>query len=92
MDGLYWFLVVVVAGWLTGKMIGNNGYREILARYTTDSLDTVFGIVGASIAGYLISGAAIGEGSSFIGYTPQSLALSLSCRACSGDFDKIHAF
>ncbi len=68
MDGLYWILVVAVTGWLTGKMVGEKGYGEILAGHAPDWLDIVLGIVGASIAGYLFSGAIIGEGSSFIGY------------------------
>jgi uncharacterized membrane protein YeaQ/YmgE (transglycosylase-associated protein family) len=68
MNGLYWFLVVAAAGWLTGKMIGDKGYGGILAGYPTDWLDILLGVVGASIAGYLFPGAAIGEGNAFFGY------------------------
>jgi len=49
-------------------MIGEKGFGEILAGHAPDWLDIVLGIVGAAIAGYLFSGAVIGEGSSFIGY------------------------
>ena len=66
MNGLFWVLVVGVTGWLTGKMFGVKGYGEALGGYT-DGLDIIFGIVGASIGGYLISLAIIGEGSFFSG-------------------------
>ncbi|MGH7773508.1 MAG: GlsB/YeaQ/YmgE family stress response membrane protein [Candidatus Binatia bacterium] len=66
MNGLFWVLVVGVTGWLTGKMFGGKGYGEALGGYT-DGLDIIFGIVGASIGGYLISLAIIGEGSFFSG-------------------------
>lgn len=69
MSGISWFLVVGISGWLAGKMIGGKAYGENLAGYSADGLDIVFGIVGASIAGYLYSGAVSGEASSFIGYT-----------------------
>jgi hypothetical protein len=44
MGGLYFILVVAVAGWLTGKMIGNKGYGEILPDYASDFLDIFLGI------------------------------------------------
>ena len=64
MNGLFWVLTVGVTGWLTGKMIGEKGYGEAFGGYT-DGLDIIFGIVGASIGGYLFFWAVIGEGSSF---------------------------
>lgn len=67
MNALFWVLMVGVAGWLTGKIIGEEGYGEILGGYA-DGLDIIFGIVGASIGGYLFSWAIIGEGSSFSRY------------------------
>ncbi|HEV8341090.1 MAG TPA: GlsB/YeaQ/YmgE family stress response membrane protein [Candidatus Binatia bacterium] len=52
MDAIFWVLVTGVAGWLTGKLIGEKGYGEALGGYT-GGLDILFGIVGASLGGYL---------------------------------------
>ena len=68
MNGIFWVLVVGVTGWLTGKMIGEEGYGKVLRGGYADGLDIFFGIVGASIGGYLFSWAVIGEGSSFSRY------------------------
>jgi len=65
MNGIFWVLVVGVTGWLTGKMIGEEGYGKVLRGGYADGLDIFFGIVGASIGGYLFSWAVIGQGSSF---------------------------
>jgi len=64
MNGLFWVLMVGVTGWLTGKMIGEKGYGEALGGYA-NGLDILFGVVGASIGGYLFFWAVMGEGSSF---------------------------
>lgn len=68
MNGIFWVLMVGVIGWLTGKLIGEKGYGKVLRGYATNGLDIVFGIVGASIGGYLFFWAVIGEGSLFSGY------------------------
>lgn len=64
MNGLFWVLAGGVAGWLTGKLIGERGYAETLRDYVCDGLDFVLGIVGASIGGHLFFWVVIGEGSS----------------------------
>ena len=56
-----------ITGWLTGKLIGEKGYGKALGGYAR-GLDIVFGIVGASIGGYLFFWAVIGEGSLFSRY------------------------
>jgi uncharacterized membrane protein YeaQ/YmgE (transglycosylase-associated protein family) len=58
MDAIFWVLVTAVAGWLTGKLIGEKGYGA-LGGYT-GGLDILFGIVGASIGGYLYFWTVIG--------------------------------
>jgi len=68
MNGLIWVLMAGVAGWLTGKIVGQEGYAKALDGYATKGLDIVFGIMGASIGGYLFFWAVIGEGSSFSRY------------------------
>ncbi|TAJ80169.1 GlsB/YeaQ/YmgE family stress response membrane protein [bacterium] len=68
MNGLIWVLMAGVAGWLTGKIVGQEGYAKALDGYVTKGLDIVFGIMGASIGGYLFFWAVIGEGSSFSRY------------------------
>jgi uncharacterized membrane protein YeaQ/YmgE (transglycosylase-associated protein family) len=68
MDVLYWFLLVGIAGWLTGKVIGATGYGEALGGYA-DGLDILLGIMGASIGGYFFFWSVIGEGSSFSVYS-----------------------
>ena len=72
MNGLFWVLMVGVTGWLTGKMIGEKGYGEALGGYA-NGLDILFGVVGASIGGYLFFWAVIGEGSSFSRYGTATL-------------------
>jgi len=67
MNGIFWVLMVGVAGWLTGKIIGENSYGETLGGYA-GYLDIIFGIIGASVGGYLFFWAVIGEGSSFSRY------------------------
>lgn len=57
LNGLRGFLLVAVAGWLTGKMIGNTGY-------VTDWLELVPGIMVAIMTGYLFFGTVMGEGGS----------------------------
>jgi len=45
--GIIWWLVIgLVAGWLTGKIMGGGGYGAIG--------DIVLGIVGAVVGGYLL--------------------------------------
>lgn len=61
-------LMAGFAGWLTGKLIGEKGYRKALKGYASNGLDIVLGIVGASIGGYLFLWAVIGQGSSFSKY------------------------
>lgn len=68
MNGLIWVLVVGVAGLLTGKIAGEDGYGETLNSNATKGLDVLLAIVGASIGGYLFFWAVIGEGSSFSRY------------------------
>lgn len=68
MDGILWILVGGITGWLTGKLIGKKGYGAVLKGGYARGLDIVFGIVGASIGGYLFFWAVIGEGSSFSKY------------------------
>jgi len=65
MNGIFWILVGGITGWLTGKLIGEKGYGKVLGNYATNALDIVFGIMGASIGGYLFFWAVIGDGSSF---------------------------
>ncbi len=68
MNGLIWVLMVGVAGWLTGKIVGEKGYGKVLRGGYAGGLDVFFGIMGASIGGYLFFWAVIGEGSSFSRY------------------------
>ena len=65
MNGIFWILVGGIAGWLTGKLIGEKGYGKVLGRGYAKGLDIVFGIVGASVGGYLFFWVVLGQGSSF---------------------------
>ena len=53
MNGIFWIVVGGTTGWLTGKLIGEKGYGELLKAGYARGLDMVFGIVGASVGGYL---------------------------------------
>jgi uncharacterized membrane protein YeaQ/YmgE (transglycosylase-associated protein family) len=68
MNGIVWILTVGVAGWLTGKMFGEEGYGKVLRGGYADWLDILIGTIGASIGGYLFFWAVIGESSSFSRY------------------------
>jgi uncharacterized membrane protein YeaQ/YmgE (transglycosylase-associated protein family) len=68
MSAILWILAGGIAGWLTGKLIGKKGYGQFLFSGYTKSLDILFGIVGASIGGYLFFWIVIGEAGSFSGY------------------------
>jgi uncharacterized membrane protein YeaQ/YmgE (transglycosylase-associated protein family) len=68
MSGIFWILVGGMTGWLTGTLMGEEGYGERLLGGYARSLDIVLGIVGASFGGYLFFWAVIGEGSSFSRY------------------------
>ena len=73
MSGILWIVLGAITGWLTGKMIGEKGYGECLKAGYARGLDIVFGIVGASVGGYLFFWAVIGEGSSFSKYATMVL-------------------
>ena len=73
MTGMIWILVGGMTGWLTGTLMGENGYGKRLLGGSARSLDIFFGVVGASIGGYLSFWAVIGEGSSFSGYAAAAL-------------------
>ena len=44
---IFWVLVGLIAGWLTGKLMSGNGYGAIM--------DIVVGILGALAGGFLMS-------------------------------------
>jgi uncharacterized membrane protein YeaQ/YmgE (transglycosylase-associated protein family) len=52
MQGIFWVLMVGLAGWLAGQMMGQEGYGEILGGHV-GGLDMIFGFVGASVGSYL---------------------------------------
>ncbi|MGH7766384.1 MAG: GlsB/YeaQ/YmgE family stress response membrane protein [Candidatus Binatia bacterium] len=68
MSGISWILAGGIAGWLTGKLIGKKGYGESLSAGYAKSLDILFGVIGASIGGYLFFWIVVGEAGSFSGY------------------------
>jgi len=51
MYGIFALLMVGVARWWTGNMIGEEGYGEILEGFT-GGLDVIFGVVGAYVGSY----------------------------------------
>ena len=74
MNGIFWIVLGGMTGWLTGTLMGKEGYgKRLLGGYTSSSLDIFFGVVGASIGGYLSFWAVIGEGRSFSGYAAAAL-------------------
>ena len=53
MYAIFWLLLMVgVARWLSGMMIGGEGYGEILEGYV-GGLDVIFGVVAAYVGNYL---------------------------------------
>jgi len=65
MNAIVWILLGAMSGWLTGKLLGEKGYATQLFGGYTSSLDIFFGVVGASIGGYLFFWTLIVEGSLF---------------------------
>jgi uncharacterized membrane protein YeaQ/YmgE (transglycosylase-associated protein family) len=68
MSETFWILVGGMTGWLTGIVMGEQGYGKRLLGGYAGSLDIVLGMVGASFGGYLFFWAVIGDGSSFSRY------------------------
>src|ERR1043165_1384256 len=68
MGGILWIVVGGITGWLTGKIIEKKGYGDTLLPGYAKLLDIFFGIIGASIGGYLFFWIVIGQGSSFSYY------------------------
>ncbi len=68
MNGIFWIVLGGMTGWLTGTLMGKEGYGKRLLGGYARSLDIVLGIVGASFGGYLFFSAVIGDGSSFSRY------------------------
>lgn len=78
MDNIvFWVLMVAITSWLTGLLIGEEGYGKILRAAYSGGLDIVFGFVGASIGGYLLFSVVIGEGSSFSHYATAILGSAI---------------
>jgi uncharacterized membrane protein YeaQ/YmgE (transglycosylase-associated protein family) len=77
MSGILWIVAGGITGWLTGKLLGKKGYGETLFPGYAKLLDIFFGIVGASIGGYLFFWIVIGEGSSFSFYATKVLGAIL---------------
>jgi uncharacterized membrane protein YeaQ/YmgE (transglycosylase-associated protein family) len=77
MTGILWILAGGITGWLTGKLLGKKGYGDILLPGYAKLLDIFFGIVGASVGGYLFFWIVIGEGSSFSFYATKVLGAIL---------------
>lgn len=69
MNGIFGILVGGITGWLTGKIVREEGYGKVLRGGYVKGLDIFFGIVGASIGGYLFFWAVIGDGGSFSRYS-----------------------
>jgi uncharacterized membrane protein YeaQ/YmgE (transglycosylase-associated protein family) len=68
MTGIVCIIVGGMTGWLTGTLMGEEGYGKNLLGVYASSLDIVLGIVGAFFGGYLFFWAVIGEVSSFSTY------------------------
>jgi uncharacterized membrane protein YeaQ/YmgE (transglycosylase-associated protein family) len=88
MNGIFWILAGGMTGWLTGKLLGEKGYGIPLGGYAK-SLDFFFGVVGASIGGYLFFPIVIGEGGSLSTYGTSilgSITLVGACRLISGRY------
>ena len=65
MNGIFWIVLGGITGWLTGTLMGEEGYGKRLLGGYARSLDIALGIVGASFGGYLFFWAVIGEASFF---------------------------
>ncbi len=61
MSGIAWIFAGGITGWLTGKVIGKKGYADTRLPGYAKVLDVFFGIIGASIGGYLFFWIVIGE-------------------------------
>src|SRR2546430_17101719 len=65
MNGIFWIVLNGMTGWLTGTLMGKEGYgKRSLGDYTR-SLDIFFGVVGASIGGFFFFFGRLGGGRLF---------------------------
>jgi uncharacterized membrane protein YeaQ/YmgE (transglycosylase-associated protein family) len=78
MNGIFWIVLGGITGWLTGTLMGEEGYGKRLLGGYARSLDIALGIVGASFGGYLFFWAVIGKGSSFSGYATAAILGSMT--------------
>ena len=85
MNAIVWILLGAMTGWLTGKLIGEKGYANQLLGGYTSSLDIFFGVVGASIGGYIFFWSLIEDGSLFSNAAAilGSISLVAACRLVS---------
>jgi uncharacterized membrane protein YeaQ/YmgE (transglycosylase-associated protein family) len=77
MSGILWIIAGGVAGWLTGKLLGKKGYGAGMFPGYAKMLDIFFGIIGASIGGYLFFWIVVGQGGSFSYYATAVLGAIL---------------
>ena len=56
---IYWIIVGLIAGWLTGQVMRGGGYGVVA--------DIVLGIVGGIIGGWVFGALGIGTGTSMLG-------------------------
>src|SRR3989442_14320209 len=67
MNGIFWIVLGGMTGWLTGTLMGKEGYgKRSLGGYTR-SLDIFFGVVGDSIGGFFFFLGVMGGGGVFFG-------------------------
>jgi uncharacterized membrane protein YeaQ/YmgE (transglycosylase-associated protein family) len=55
---LWWIIVGLIAGWLTGKLMSGGGYGPIM--------DIVVGIIGAVVGGFIMRSAGLADQGSLI--------------------------
>src|SRR3989442_2071199 len=83
MNGIFWIVLGGMTGWLTGTLMGKEGYgKRSLGGYTR-SLDIFFGVVGASIGGFFFFLSATWGGGRFCAFSaahPRPLSSFGFCR------------
>jgi uncharacterized membrane protein YeaQ/YmgE (transglycosylase-associated protein family) len=63
---IFWILVGLIAGWLTGKIMKGSGYGFFV--------DIILGLVGAMVGGFIASKFGLDTGGSFLYSTLVALA------------------
>jgi len=82
MNAMFWILAGAIAGGLIGIFFKDKGYGRVLSTGGATSLDILFGVIGASIAEYVLFWAVSGKGATLNNYGAAVLGATILVGLC----------